>query len=478
MHLGRQVSEVSRVPRRRRHRDARRRHRDLRREAARVGGPALAGGRHRPGGAGRRDHRPRASWWSTSTCAPPTRRSGRSGDCIGGLQLAHLASAEGGRAVENALTGHLIPMDRTVVPSCIYTHPEIATVGLNADDAKEAGYDVKLGQARFVGSGKALGEGEPDGYAQLVMDAGTGLLLGATIMGVHAVEMIHEIGVAISEGLSVARARRDHPRAPDRQRDGDGRRPAGGRRRPLPLLGLRRDLAAARPGGAPAGARRSRGRWSCWRALPRRPGAGALLVHGDRAGARAGPPGGGPRRSTARRPAPRGSRWCAARPAGGRCCGTRACWPSTWPCRAATRSPGTTWWTPTAGWARRSPRRFARWASRTSRSSSIARARADRARPGPAADACFGGLSPFEVTAAGRKVVGLSQTRRGAGALLQAGILMSLDPGLLARLMGRGEEFAAGLAAAAAGLDELRARADGRGRGRRGRCRAGAPRGR
>ncbi len=125
------------------------------------------------------------------------------GDCIGGLQLAHLASAEGGRAVENALTGHLIPMDRTVVPSCIYTHPEIATVGLNADAAKEAGFDVKLGQARFVGSGKALGEGEPDGYAQLVTDANTGLLLGATIMGVHAVEMIHEIGVAISDGLTV-----------------------------------------------------------------------------------------------------------------------------------------------------------------------------------------------------------------------------------------------------------------------------------
>ncbi len=126
------------------------------------------------------------------------------GDCIGGLQLAHLASAEGGRAVENALTDTKVPMDRTVVPSCIYTHPEIASVGLNADAAKEAGHEVKLGQARFVGSGKALGEGEPDGYAQLVMDTSTGLLLGATIMGVHAVEMIHEVGVAIAEGLTVA----------------------------------------------------------------------------------------------------------------------------------------------------------------------------------------------------------------------------------------------------------------------------------
>ena len=98
----------------------------------------------------------------------------------------------------------MVPMDRTVVPSCIYTHPEIATVGLNADDAKERGYEVTLGQARFGGSGKALGEGEPDGYAQLVVDSETGLLLGATIMGVHAVEMIHEIGVAIAEGLTAS----------------------------------------------------------------------------------------------------------------------------------------------------------------------------------------------------------------------------------------------------------------------------------
>jgi dihydrolipoamide dehydrogenase len=126
------------------------------------------------------------------------------GDCIGGLQLAHLASAEAARAVENALGDRPLPMDRTVVPSCIYTHPEIATVGLNADDAKAAGYTVKNGQARFGGSGKALGEGEPDGFAQLVSDAETGLLLGATIMGVHAVEMIHEIGVAIADGLTIA----------------------------------------------------------------------------------------------------------------------------------------------------------------------------------------------------------------------------------------------------------------------------------
>ncbi len=124
------------------------------------------------------------------------------GDCIGGLQLAHLGSAEGARAVENALGVGVRPIDRTVVPSCIYTHPEIAMVGLNPQEARAAGHEVKLGQARFLGNGKALGEGEPDGLAQLCTDASSGLILGATVMGVHAVEIIQEVGVAISDGLT------------------------------------------------------------------------------------------------------------------------------------------------------------------------------------------------------------------------------------------------------------------------------------
>jgi len=125
------------------------------------------------------------------------------GDCIGGLQLAHKGSAEGHRAAENALDHHPMPMDYTVVPSCIYTHPEIAMVGLNADTAKDAGRAVKLGQARFAGDGKALAEGEPDGYVQIVADAVSDQILGATIVGVHAVELIHEIGVAMSDALSM-----------------------------------------------------------------------------------------------------------------------------------------------------------------------------------------------------------------------------------------------------------------------------------
>lgn len=126
------------------------------------------------------------------------------GDCIGGLQLAHLASKEAERAVENALGHHPRPIDRTVVPSCIYTHPEIATVGLTTEAATAAGYAVRTGQARFAGNGKALGEGEPDGVALLVCDAETDVLLGATLMGVHAVEIIHEVAVALSDGLTLA----------------------------------------------------------------------------------------------------------------------------------------------------------------------------------------------------------------------------------------------------------------------------------
>ncbi len=86
---------------------------------------------------------------------------------------------------------------------------------------------------------------------------------------------------------------------------------------------------------------------------------------------------------------------------------------------------------------------------------SVVVARAARAHPGPAVDACFGGLSPYEVLIEGRKVVGLSQARRRHGTLLQAGIPLRLDAERLTRLMGRDPDFAAGLAGSAAGLDEV-----------------------
>jgi dihydrolipoamide dehydrogenase len=125
------------------------------------------------------------------------------GDCIGGQQLAHLASAEGARAVENALGHEPMEMDRTVVPSCIYTHPEIAMVGHTGDSAQAAGIDVHIGQARYLGNGKALGEGEPDGVAQIIAEAADHRIIGATIMGAHAVEIIGEVAVAMADGLTL-----------------------------------------------------------------------------------------------------------------------------------------------------------------------------------------------------------------------------------------------------------------------------------
>ncbi len=125
------------------------------------------------------------------------------GDCVGGAQLAHKASAEGHRAVENALGVHPAPMDYTVVPSCIYTHPEIACVGLHATAAAAAGHRITTGQARFAGSGKALAEGDAEGFAQIVADADTGRILGATLVGLHAVEIIHEVAVAMADGLTL-----------------------------------------------------------------------------------------------------------------------------------------------------------------------------------------------------------------------------------------------------------------------------------
>lgn len=127
------------------------------------------------------------------------------GDCIGGLQLAHLATKEAERAAENAMGHEPRPIDRTVVPSCIYTHPNLAMVGLTTETAKAAGYDrVRVGQARYLGNGKAWGEGETDGLAQIYSDEETNLILGATIMGEHSVEIIHEVAVAISDGLTEA----------------------------------------------------------------------------------------------------------------------------------------------------------------------------------------------------------------------------------------------------------------------------------
>ncbi len=117
------------------------------------------------------------------------------GDAAGG-GLAHVATREGEVAAENAL-GHTVKMDYTAVPYCVYTEPEMAWTGLNEQQAKEAGYDVKVGKFTFKSLGKAMAINENVGLVKIVTDAKYGEILGVHIVGPHATDLIHEACVSI-----------------------------------------------------------------------------------------------------------------------------------------------------------------------------------------------------------------------------------------------------------------------------------------
>jgi len=118
------------------------------------------------------------------------------GDVIGGLQLAHVASHEGIVAVEHMAGLDPHPMDYTKVSKCTYSRPEIASVGLTEAEAKQQGYDVKVGKFSFKALGKALVFGENDGFVKLVVDKNTNDLLGVHMIGPHVTDMISEAGLA------------------------------------------------------------------------------------------------------------------------------------------------------------------------------------------------------------------------------------------------------------------------------------------
>lgn len=118
------------------------------------------------------------------------------GDVIGGLQLAHVASHEGIAAVEHLAGLDTHPLDYTKVPKCTYSRPEIASVGLTEQEAKQQGFDVKVGKFSFKALGKALVHGENDGFVKLVVDKKTNDLLGVHMIGPHVTDMISEAGLA------------------------------------------------------------------------------------------------------------------------------------------------------------------------------------------------------------------------------------------------------------------------------------------
>ncbi len=120
------------------------------------------------------------------------------GDVAGPPMLAHKAEHEGVICVEAIAGGHPHPLDREMVPGCTYCNPQIASVGLTEEKAKAAGYQLKIGRFPFIGNGKAIALGEPEGLTKTIFDAATGRLLGAHMIGAEVTELIQGFVVAMN----------------------------------------------------------------------------------------------------------------------------------------------------------------------------------------------------------------------------------------------------------------------------------------
>jgi dihydrolipoamide dehydrogenase len=114
------------------------------------------------------------------------------GDVVPGPALAHVASAEGITCVEKIAGLHSEAIDYGNIPGCTYASPEIASVGLTEDQAKEKGYEFKVGKFPFSASGKATAAGTPDGFVKVIFDAKYGEWLGCHMIGAGVTDMIAE----------------------------------------------------------------------------------------------------------------------------------------------------------------------------------------------------------------------------------------------------------------------------------------------
>ena len=120
------------------------------------------------------------------------------GDVCGPPMLAHKAEHEGVICVEAIAGGHPHAMDKLMIPGCTYCAPQIASVGLTEARATEAGHPVKVGRFKFVGNGKAIALGEPDGMVKTIFDKATGKLLGAHMVGAEVTELIQGFVIAMN----------------------------------------------------------------------------------------------------------------------------------------------------------------------------------------------------------------------------------------------------------------------------------------
>ena len=125
------------------------------------------------------------------------------GDVNGPPLLAHTAVTEGIIAAEHLAGRDPKPFDPLNVPSCVYCQPQIASIGLTEEQAREANHEVKIGRSPFQANGRAQAEGDYEGMVKLITDAGSGAILGAHIIGHGATELIAELGVVKSWGMPV-----------------------------------------------------------------------------------------------------------------------------------------------------------------------------------------------------------------------------------------------------------------------------------
>ncbi len=135
------------------------------------------------------------------------------GDVAGPPMLAHKAEHEGVICVEKialdmkkpSMAGaHVTPLNKAQIPGCTYATPQIASLGLTEEKAKQAGYTLKIGRFPFVGNGKAIAMGETDGMIKTIFDAKTGALLGAHLIGAEVTEMVQ--GFVVAMGLETTEA--------------------------------------------------------------------------------------------------------------------------------------------------------------------------------------------------------------------------------------------------------------------------------
>jgi dihydrolipoamide dehydrogenase len=126
------------------------------------------------------------------------------GDVAGPPLLAHWAYHQGMIAAENSVTGASLECDRSLIPSCVFSSPEVASCGLTEDAAAAAGVAHEVAQVRFNGNSKAVIEGEPDGFVRIVCEPDGGRVLGASLIGPHVTELVHELALAAHSGLTLA----------------------------------------------------------------------------------------------------------------------------------------------------------------------------------------------------------------------------------------------------------------------------------